>query len=164
MNWDIGEVWLFTRSRLGASWEDLDELELSWRPSHNNHSIAEILVHIAAAEHYWVTRLMGRSTDSDEFQNKLDRAVRQGFLIDGEFPFGEDELNRDLVSKALEFTFREIETVMTNPTTDLLEMKLKSPIGDNVTGKEGLIRLAQHAGYHTGQIWLMRMLPNFPAR
>lgn len=163
MSWDIGQVWLFTRSRLSASWEDLDELELSWRPSRVNHSIGELLIHIAGAEHYWAKRLSG-ITDSDEFSQKLDHSVRQGFLVDGEFPFSADEINRELISRALEKSYQEIEPIMSNPSTEILEMKLISPIGDDVSGKEGLIRLAQHAGYHTGQIWLMRMLPNFPAR
>ncbi len=163
MNWDIGDVWKFTRLRLAPTWEDLSELELGWRPSHRNHSIAEILMHIAGAEYYWACRF-GIENQHSGFEDKLERSVKEGFLIDAKFPFEEDELNKEFIFEVLEFSRKCIEPFVLNPTEENLKIEMISPIGDKVTGKEGLIRLCQHAGYHAGQIWLMRMLPNFPSR
>lgn len=159
---DLGSVWLFTRSRLAPAHEGLTARQLLWQPYVSGHCIAEYLLHIAGAEHYWAARLTGREPAATEFEAKLDRAVIDGFLEDRPFPFASYELTRDTIERALAFTFDEIKPVFDTPTPEMLEMPLVSPIGDPVTGQAGLIRLAQHAAYHTGQIWLLRQHPGFP--
>jgi uncharacterized damage-inducible protein DinB len=159
---DLHAVWLFTRQRLGPAHEGLTAQQLLWQPYVSGHCISEYLLHIAGAEHYWASRLTGRDPAATEFEGRLDRAVIDGFLADRPFPFPGYELTRDVVEQALAFTFAEVRAIFENPTQQQLEMALVSPIGDDVTGREGLIRLAQHAAYHTGQIWLLRQDPRFP--
>jgi hypothetical protein len=158
---DLGRVWLFTRERLRQSIEGLSDEEMRWRPHHEAHTIFEILFHIAGAEHYWASRLTGRDPAENDMAHMLDLAVKDGFLRDGACPFGPEYMNRRAAEDALELTRAEIEPVICHPTPEQIAMSLTSPVGDNVNGLDGLARLAQHAGYHTGQIWLMRMDPRF---
>jgi len=158
---EFGETWKFTRVRLDASLEGLTDEQMSWRPHENAHTIFELLYHIAGCEHHWATRMTRRSPEETDFDAKLDQAAKDGFLREGGCPF--DEMSLPAARRALDYAREEIEIVICRPTAEQLAMTLLSPIGDTVTGREGLARLAQHAGYHTGQIWMMRMDPCFPA-
>ncbi len=158
---EFSEVWLFTRSRLDQSIAGLTSEQMAWRPHPAAHSIYELLYHIAGAEYYWASRLGGQPPEG-EFERRLDRAVIEGFLQDGSFPIGPEDMNPLAVQSALQFSFDKLHPIIEHPSDEQLRMPLVSPVGDNVDGRTGLIRIAQHAGYHTGQIWLMRMMPGFP--
>ncbi|MER3401941.1 MAG: hypothetical protein C4336_08465 [Armatimonadota bacterium] len=54
-------------------------------------------------------------------------------------------------------TYALLRPIIENPTSDVLQKSVISPIGDPIDWREALIRVAQHASYHTGQIWLIRM-------
>ena len=157
------DAWQFTRDRLAPAYQDLNEEQLLWRPHAAAHNIGELLYHMAGAEHYWATRLSERDPRATEWEEKLDRSVREGFLIDGtSSPFGPEDMKMPLIEQALEFTAFELKPILENPTSKELEMKLISPLGPEVTGYGGLLRIVQHAGYHCGQIWIYRMDPRFP--
>ncbi len=160
---DLYDVWRFTRQRLSQAIDGLSDNQVTWRQHERSHTIAEILYHIAGAEHYWAARLHGQNPARTDYEGKLDLAVKDGFLRDGHSPFDDAEMTVAGCLAALEFTEVEIEPVLSSPTIDQLEMRLVSPVGDDVSGREGLARLAQHAGYHTGQIWMIRSHPEFPA-
>ncbi|MCW5947214.1 MAG: DinB family protein [Fimbriimonadales bacterium] len=159
---DLFEVWAFTRVRLDQSLEGLDDAGIKWRQHGNSHTIGEILYHIAGAEHYWAARLNRIDPKRSEFDAKLDLAIHDGFLREGHSPFGESEMNLRDCSLALDYTRTEIKPILANPSAEMLEMPLISPVGDHVTGRQGLHRLVQHCGYHTGQIWMIRSHPGFP--
>ncbi|MEA2553644.1 MAG: hypothetical protein QOJ65_1820 [Fimbriimonadaceae bacterium] len=156
------DVWQFTRERLKPSHEDLSQEQLQWRPHPGTHSLGEILYHIAGAEHYWASRFSGRDPRASEWEDKLDRAVTDGFLKEAPAPFGPDEMTPELITRALEFTASEIAPILESPTSEQLEMPIISPIGDHINGYQGMLRLVQHASYHTGQIWIIRTQPAFP--
>jgi uncharacterized damage-inducible protein DinB len=158
----LNEIWRFTRERLKPAYQDLSDEQLCWRPHDEAHSIAEIVYHIAGAEHYWATRLSQRDSRATEWEDKLDRAVIEGFLKEAPCPFEPHEMTKELLDQALEFTGFEVLPLLENPTEKELEMPIVSPIGDQIDGRQGLIRMAQHAAYHTGQIWVYRMDPRFP--
>lgn len=155
---ELGEVWAFTRVRLDQSLTGLTDEQMRKTPYPGGHSIFEIAYHIAGAEHYWATRLAGIDPNRTEYDAKIDRAIFDGFLREGDSPFTEDDLNQSSLSQALAYTEGLVRPIYENPTPEQLEFKMTSPIGDQVTGREGLIRLAQHAGYHTGQIWTIRLM------
>jgi hypothetical protein len=159
---DFAEVWSFSNERLAQAIEGLDDRQMSWRLYDGGHCIFEYLYHIAGAEHYWSSRMAGVDPNLTELGGRLDAAVRAGFLRDGQFPFGEDDFRRDLVESALAWTHAAIAPIIGSPTQQQLSMQLESPLGPMVTGRGGLIRLAQHAAYHTGQIWMIRLSPEFP--
>ena len=157
------DAWKFTRDRLDQAYKDLNEYQLLWRPHAQAHNIGELLYHMAGAEHYWASRMTDRDPRATPLEEKLDKAVREGFLIDGtSSPFTDEEMKLPLIEQALEFSGRALTPILQSPTEAQLEMKLISPLGPEVTGYGGLMRIVQHAGYHTGQIWIYRMDPRFP--
>lgn len=155
---ELGQVWAFTRVRLQKSIEDFSDDQVRQAPYPGGHSIGQIVAHIAGAEHYWAARLTGQDPDATELDAKLDRAIMDGFLRAGDCPFSDDELSLGGVLSLLDYSERQIRPLYENPSAEQLAFRMKSPIGDDVDGHEGLIRLAQHAGYHTGQIWTIRMM------
>ncbi|NUL82448.1 MAG: DinB family protein [Armatimonadetes bacterium] len=159
---ELHEVWKFGRVRLAQSIEGISDEQLRWRPYEGGHNIAEILYHIAGAEHYWANRIVGWPEPTTEADRAIDQAVIMGFLREGAFPIPETEFTGDAIESALGKAAGRIEPVFLIASEEMLSRPITSPIGDTVRGSEGLVRLAQHASYHTGQIWLMRMMPTFP--
>lgn len=145
------------------SFEDLNDTQMEWRQHSAGHTIFELLYHVAGAEHYWASRLKGKSGPTDPFLQLLDRAVFEGFLRDGPTEFGPEYRTKAKIVETLCFTYTELEPILRTPNVEQRQMPLTSPIGDAVTGEIGMIRVAQHAAYHTGQIWTIRMDPRFPA-
>ncbi len=158
------EVWNFTRARLAEAIEGLSEEQLSWRLYPEAHTIFEMVYHVAGVEHYWSSRMTGRDPAATDFEALLDLAVHGGFLREGVGgPFREAKyLTAAALDQAIAFTGERVRLIMENPTEAQLAMVLESPVGDSVTGAQGLARLSQHASYHTGQIWLASMSPRFP--
>lgn len=157
------DIWEFTRSRLESALEGLSDPQLRWRPffSPDSHCIYEYVYHIAAAEHYWACRMTDRNPRSTDWEEKLDRAVREGFFTDGPFPFHDSDFSIQGMWEALNYSAQAIRPILANPSDQQLDMKIESPAGPIVTGKEGLWRVVQHPSYHTGQIWLLRFDPRF---
>lgn len=156
-------VWKFCRERLHQAVSDLTDEQVRWRPHPDAHTICELLYHMAGAEHYFWARLTGSDPAATPYEAKLDAAVRDNFLREAEFPFGPDEQTKEKALAALEFSAAQIGPVIENPTEEQKRRKMISPIGPEIEGEGGLTRIAQHAAYHTGQIWMMRMDPRFPA-
>src|SRR5947199_7374356 len=117
------DVWQFTRERLDQAYKDLSEEQLAWRPHGDAHSIGELVYHMAGAEHYWATRMSNRDPRSTEWEAKLDRSVREGFLLEGTAPpFGPEDMKLSLLEKALEFSASELRPILENPTEKELTM------------------------------------------
>lgn len=159
---EYAQIWQFTRERLRAAYQDLNPAQLTWKPYAGGHGICEYLLHVAGAEHYWAARLVAKDPRPTEFEAKLDRAVREGFITEVAFPFGPEELTLRMAEDALQFAYDELAPIIEKPKAEQLEMRIESPLGPVVSGREGLWRVCQHAAYHTGQIWHMRLNPDFP--
>lgn len=157
------DVWRFTRERLDQSIEGLTEEQAAWRPYPGAHSIAEMVYHVAGAEHWMATRLLGLDPEATERDARIDRSVRASFITDDPFPFGPAECSLADARKALGETSPLAERILQNPSDELLKKPLETPLGPTVPGVGGLWRIAQHSAYHTGQIWTYRSLPGFPA-
>ena len=157
------DVWQFTRDRLGPCYQDLNDEQLRWRAHPGAHSIGELLYHMAGAEHYWAARMTGKDPHDTPWGEKLDRAVREGFLLEGtRSPFTDDDMKLPLIEEALAYSAAALRPILENPSKEQIEMKMISPLGPEVTGYGGFLRIVQHAGYHAGQIWIFRMDPRFP--
>src|SRR5437763_6462338 len=95
------EIWRFTRDRLDPAYKDLSEQQLLWRPHAAAHNIGELVYHMAGAEHYWATRMTDRDPRANHSEEKLDRAVREGFLLEGTLsPFGPEDMQLPMLEKA----------------------------------------------------------------
>src|SRR6476620_1382351 len=113
------DVWKFTRDRMAPCYNDLTDEQLRWRPHSNAHSIGELLYHCAGAENYWASRMTGRNPHETPFGDKLDKAVRDGFLIDGiSSPFKDDDMKLALIEKALAFSGEALTPILQNPTDE----------------------------------------------
>lgn len=160
---EFGEVWLFTRERLAGAWEDLAEEQLHWTPWHGAHTIAKILAHVAGSEHYLGSRILGVDPASNQEDVRLDRAVIASFIEEQEpFPYSEEELTRGFVASLLERSGAIANRALSNPSDEQLQREFRAPLGNIITGRQALWRMAQHAAYHTGQIWTYRQHPQFP--
>jgi len=158
---DLLTIWQFTRTRLAQAIAGLNEAQLNWRLFEGAHSIAEYLYHVAGAELYWAHHL-GRWQPADEFEAGVLACATDSFLNEKPFPLPQSVCTLYDVERALNLSRAHLSPILESPTPEQLAKPVRSPIGDPVTGREGLIRVAQHAAYHTGQIWLMRMHPAFP--
>lgn len=152
----FGEVWRFTRSRLTSILAAMSENEARFRAFSGGHSTIEYCLHMAGAEHYWASRLGG--VPRSERGDLLERCLFEGFLHDGSFPSELSTHTLDQAQTELAWTFELIAPIFESPTESQLLMELTSPIGDAVSGREGLLRLSQHAAYHAGQIMLLQQM------
>lgn len=158
---DLASVWRFTRIRLAQAIEGLTDAQLSWRLFEGAHSIAEYLYHVAGVELYWAHHLASWQP-ADAFEAGVLACTCDSFLNEKPFPLSQSLCNTADVKRALELASERFAPLIESPTPEQLAKPVRSPIGDPIDGREGLVRAAQHAAYHTGQIWLMRMHPNFP--
>ncbi|MGQ9656691.1 MAG: DinB family protein [Fimbriimonadales bacterium] len=158
---EIAAVWHFTRRRLAQAIEGLTDAQLNWRMFDGAHSIAEYLYHVAGVELYWAHHLGGWQP-ADAFQAGALQCTCDSFLNEQPFPLAQAHCTAADVARALQLAHEQFAPLIESPTSEQLAKPVRSPIGDPIDGREGLIRAAQHAAYHTGQIWLMRMHPQFP--
>lgn len=133
---------------------------MRWKPNPDAHSIGEWIYHVAGAECWFGSRM--RQEDSTEEVLRLSQAARATFIDDSPFPFSSEEMTVEGVRNALELGASQIESIICNPTPAQLSMDIETVIGPIVPGVACLWRVAQHAAYHTGQIWLYRFDPGFP--
>ena len=156
-----GEVWKFTHERLDQAFHDLTDEQLRWRPRPDAHSIAEWIFHLAGSDIWFATRMRG--IEPDDWAAKLQRAARAGFIDDSPMPFNDNDATVENLKGALEHSASYLLALLENPSTQQLEMQVETVIGPMVPGVACLWRVAQHAAYHTGQIWVYRFDPSFPA-
>ena len=156
-----GEVWNFTRERLSQSYQGLSEDQLRWRAHDKSHNIGEWVYHVAGVE-CWFGARMGGLTVTDEIA-RLTEAARADFITDTPFPFHDGDMSVSALDAALAVAAQCVREVMESPSEAQLEMPVETVIGPVVPGVACLWRVAQHAAYHTGQIWMYRFDPRFPS-
>lgn len=156
-----GEIWSFTRERLAQAFQDLSQEQLLWRPFPECHNIGEMLYHVAGVEVWFATR-MSAVEDDPEFA-KLSEAARAAYITSDPFPYGDAEMTLEKIDAVLATSGRLVSPVMSSPSESQLTMEVETVIGPVVPGVACLWRVAQHAAYHTGQIWTYRLDPRFPA-
>jgi len=156
------QTWEFTRTRLAQAIDDLSEEQAAWRPFPGANTITEMVFHMAGAEHWFGCRVLGEDPGSTDFERKLDNSVRAQFLTGDIFPFEGADLTLAKAKEALEFSSVRARRFLTSQTAEELSRQIESPMGPIVDGVGGLLRIAQHCAYHTGQIWTYRQMPGFP--
>ncbi|MBS1722187.1 MAG: DinB family protein [Armatimonadetes bacterium] len=157
------EVWKFTRERLAPAYQDLSPRQLCWRPHASAMTIGEMLYHVAGAEHWFGKRLQGEDPYSTEMDARIDKSVRAQFINEDPFPFSEEDMTVEQIDAALRHTENLVRPLLEDPSHEALTRMVETPLGPTVEGVGGLWRIAQHAAYHTGQIWAYRQRPDFPA-
>ena len=156
-----GEIWQFTRERLAQSYQDLSPSQILWRPYPGGHNAGELIYHIAGVEAWFATRMTGGDATADV--QRLMEAARATFITEDSFPYGDDDMEMARLDAVLAQAADLVGPVVRNPTEGQLTMDVETVIGPVVSGVACLWRLAQHAAYHTGQIWTYRQDPDLPS-
>jgi hypothetical protein len=155
-----GEIWEFTRGRLKQAYEDLSDGQLRWRPFPGGHNIGEMLYHCAGVEVWFSVRMLpiGRTPELD----RLAECARATYITEDPFPFSDGDVTLAAVDQALDLSAKLVRPLVEAPTPEHLTMPVETVIGPVVEGVGCLWRIAQHAAYHTGQMWTYRQDPRFP--
>ncbi len=157
------ETWQFTRGRLAQSWDGLSESQLHWRSPEGEGPIADILAHIAGCEHFLGKRILGEDPRATEADAYFDDSARAVFLNDKPFPWPVEDMTSEGLAKQLATSGAVAERALSTGDTTKDNIVPDSPLGVPIDGMGAAQRMAQHAAYHTGQIWMIRRHPAFPA-
>ena len=158
---DFSLAWGLSRQRLIDTISDLNENQLNWRIYEGSLSIAQMAVHVAGVEVFFMSQLLG--IDLDDMGTRLKNSGTNGVVNDKPFPFSDSELTPTRVMELLDFAKSLVEPAITAPTKEILEREIVSALGPIITGEGAFARFSFHPAYHQGQAYLIRSAPGFPA-
>jgi uncharacterized damage-inducible protein DinB len=116
--------------------QQLSEEEIWWRPNSASNSAGNLVLHLCGNVRQWI--ISGLGGTEDRRQRDLEFAER------GPIP-------RQLLVTQLRRTVQEACRVLARLSDDSLSRKYEIQ-GFHVTGLDAAFRVAEHFGYHTGQI------------
>jgi uncharacterized damage-inducible protein DinB len=114
----------------------LSEEEIWWRPNSASNSAGNLVLHLCGNVRQWIIAGLGGM----EFRRERDRE----FAEQGPIP-------RQVLITQLRRTVRDACRVLAKLSDDSLSQKLNIQ-GYHVTGLDAAFHVAEHFGYHTGQI------------
>ncbi|MFQ3587350.1 MAG: DinB family protein [Fimbriimonadaceae bacterium] len=153
--------WELSRGRLVQEIQGLSHAQLNWRLHPKALSIAQMVVHVAGVELSFASQLTGTPVPSED--EPLRRAATEGSVNDNPFPFSDDRLTPEFVAECLAKGKAAVESLMAEPTPELLGRQIQSALGPMISGEGALARLAFHPAYHQGQAYLIKTAPGFPS-
>ncbi len=155
------QAWTLTRTRFIDAIQGLSTEQLNWRMHPGTLTIGEMAIHVAGVEIWFA----GQLTDAkyDDFQERVRKASTDGSVNENPFPFAESEINLETCMRALQISGQWVSDIIEDPTEAILSKTLVSALGPVIDGAGAFARLAYHAGYHQGQVHMIRTHPNFPA-
>lgn len=158
---DFAVTWELIRGRFDNELVGLNKEQLNWRLHPDALTIGESALHVGGAEINFVAQLL--ELELDLWESKIRDAATDSIVNDKPFPFQPDEIEPDMVTRALARA-REIagETIR-NPSEVILNKRIVSVLGPIVDGRGALARLAYHPGYHQGQVHMIKTAPEFPS-
>src|ERR1700689_3237623 len=116
--------------------QQLSEEEIWWRPNSSSNSAGNIVLHLCGNVRQWIISGLGTVED------KRDRD--REFSERGPIP-------RQALVTQLRRTVRDASRVFSRLSDDSLLQKYKIQ-GYDATGPDAVFHVAEHFGYHTGQI------------
>ena len=158
---DFYAAWSLSRGRFDAEIEGLTPEQMAWRLYPGSLTIAEAAIHVAGVEAKFGASILGLELDG--FLDRVRAAATDGVVNDRPFPFSPQETTPELVVKALSESRALIEPALLDPTPERRAVSMVSALGPVITGEGAMARLGFHAGYHQGQVYLMKNAPGFPA-
>lgn len=163
-NESMAHSWLtyeLVRKRFDDAVLPLNQAQLRYRLVPNTLTVGEMALHVAGVEVSFAAQLYGRELEG--LEARLKAAATDGAVNDKPFPFSEDEITPELVAEALAIGRRHAESLLKEPSADLLKKEIVSALGPIITGEGALARLAYHPGYHHGQVYMLTQAPGWPA-
>src|SRR5260370_25790859 len=116
--------------------QQLSEEEIWWRPNSSSNSAGNLVLHLCGNVRQWIIAGLGGAEDKRE----RDRE----FAERGPIP-------RQVLITQLRRTVRDACRVLARLSDDSLSLKHNIQ-GYHVTGLDAAFHVAEHFGYHTGQI------------
>jgi uncharacterized damage-inducible protein DinB len=116
--------------------QQLSEEEIWWRPNPASNSVGNLVLHLCGNVRQWIISGLG----GEEDRRERDRE----FAEQGPIP-------REVLVTRLRGTVREACRVLARLSDESLARKYKIQ-GYRVSGLEATFHVAEHFGYHTGQI------------
>lgn len=157
---DFEAAWSLTRTRLIDAVKDLSAEQLNWRMHNGVLTIGELTIHVAGVEVSFSTQLMRQTPEG--FDARIRAAGKDGVLNELPFPFDATEITPELVMQALDRGKALVEPLIQSPDS-VRNVEIVSALGPVIDGTGAFARLAYHAGYHHGQVHIIRTAPGFPA-
>jgi hypothetical protein len=158
---DFHTAWTISRGRFVAELEGLTHEQLSWRIHPGTLTLAEAALHVAGVEVKFGSPLLGTQPEGE--MARIAAAATEGVVNDNPFPFTDEEMTPEFVARALDEAKTLVEPALLDPTPERRAVSMVSALGPVITGEGALARLAFHAGYHQGQVYLIRHAPGFPS-
>jgi len=156
---DFRMTWELSRGRFIDSFSQLNHEQLNWRMHPNTLTIAEMAMHVAGVEISFSSQLLGTKLDSD--QELIRSCSTEGVVNDEPFPVAPELLTPEYLKLAMRVGKNFAETLFVQGE-GLRQKELKSALGPIITGEGAFSRLAMHALYHQGQVYIMITDPRFP--
>lgn len=158
---DFAVTWELIRGRFDNELVGLNQNQLNWRIHPNALTIGESALHVAGAEVNFVAQLL--DLHLDEWESRIRDSATDSIVNDKPFPFHPDEIEPELVSRALQRAREIAGDTIQNPSQATLDRKIVSVLGPIIDGRGALARLAYHPGYHQGQVHMIKSAPDFPS-
>lgn len=157
---DFAVAWELSRGRFLEAVSGLNHSQLVWKMQPDCLSLGQMAVHVAGVEVSFASQLL--DLQLDDFAVKVKAAATDGVVNDLPFPFADEELTPELVSRVLVDSRKMLEPLMVSLAPDLRSKIIKSALGPMISGEGALARLAFHPAYHQGQAHLIVNAPGFP--
>ena len=152
--------WKLSRSRFVESLDGLSNAQLNWRLQPSCLTLGESALHVAGVEVSFASQL--QDTKLDAIGIRLKAAATDGVVNANPFPFEAEEITADFVNEALGYAEAQVRKMIESPSDTILQKEIVSALGPIINGEGALARLAFHAAYHQGQVYLIRNAPGFP--
>jgi|CXWL01.1.fsa_nt_gi hypothetical protein len=156
---DFEEAWILTRTRFCDAVKELNQEQLNWRIHPDTLTCGESALHVAGAEVRFAADLLKQVPEGLSF--RLYDSAANGVVNDLPFPFSASEITPKLVAEALETGKQNMGPLIANPD-DYRDCEVVTILGPTVNGTGVFARMAYHAGYHQGQVHLLKTAPGFP--
>ena len=157
---DFEAAWSLTRGRFLDAIAGLSDAQLAWIPYPGALSVGQMAYHVAGVEASFALQLT--QTDGSPAEQKIAAAARDGVINESPFPFGDADMTATQIDQALASSKALVEPLIQNPDP-YRPIEIVSALGPVIDGTGAFARLAYHAGYHQGQVYLVKTHPGFPA-
>jgi hypothetical protein len=116
--------------------QQLSEEEIWWRPNSSSNSAGNLILHLCGNVRQWIISGLGGIEDKRERDREFSER---------------GPISRQALIKQLRRTIRDACLVIARLSEDSLSKKYEIQ-GYHVAGLDAAFRVAEHFGYHTGQI------------
>ena len=127
--------------------EQLDEEDISWSPTNESNSIANLISHIRGTAHSRIEILLYKIPDASdrnkEFERDLKISKEQDLIMAAEA--------FDIINKYLKYLNAHPETLLSQPCLDMPPLTY-SAVNNQTTALNLMIQMVREINYHIGQI------------